>query len=133
MIISTIRAGPYSNYADNQHKTLTIYPSTPGSKVSVDFTSFYLEDYYDYLYIYNGSSTSATLIGSYTSTSGPGTVTSTASDGSLTFEFISDAYVNTYGWEEQFPVLLCQHVPVRFPPVPLFLQLQQPVPVFLSY
>lgn len=90
--------GPSSNYADNENKTFTIYPSTPGSKVTVSFSSFYLEDYYDYLYIYNGSSTSASMIGSYTSTYGPGTITSTAADGSLTFQFISDAYVNTSGW-----------------------------------
>jgi hypothetical protein len=91
--------GAFSVYAANQDKVLTIYPATPGSKVSVSFTSFDVEDGYDSLYIYDGSSTAATLLGSYTGTSGPGTVTSTASDGSLTFVFHSDSYVETDGWE----------------------------------
>ena len=77
--------GPYSNYGSNESKVVTIYPATPGAKVTVNFTSFDLEDYYDYLYVYDGSSTSASYVGAYSGTSGPGTITSTASDGTLTF------------------------------------------------
>lgn len=91
--------GPYSNYSSNESKVITIYPATPGAKVTVNFTSFDLEDYYDYLYVYDGSSTGASYIGAYTGYSGPGTVTSTAADGSLTFEFYSDGNTEYSGWE----------------------------------
>lgn len=91
--------GPYSTYSTSEYKVITIYPATPGAKVTVDFTAFDVEDGWDYLYVYDGSSTSASYIGAYTGYSGPGTVTSTSGDGSLTFEFISDGYYETDGWE----------------------------------
>lgn len=91
--------GPYSNYTTSENRTMTIYPATPGAKVTVNFTSFDVEDGWDSLYVYNGPSTGSTLIGGYTGYSGPGTVTSTSSDGSLTFVFHSDSYWETSGWE----------------------------------
>lgn len=91
--------GSSGSYGTSENYTITIYPSTPGAKVTVDFTSFYLENYYDYLYVYDGSSTAASLIGSYTGSTGPGTVTSTAADGTLTFNFTSDGSVTYSGWE----------------------------------
>jgi hypothetical protein len=91
--------GPNGDYWSNQNTTLTLYPATPGAKVSVTFDSFntqvlYSDAYYntksDILYVYNGNSTSAPQIGAMQGV-GYGTVTSTASDGSLTFQFVSDA------------------------------------------
>lgn len=91
--------GPFSTYSSSENKVITIYPATPGAKVTVNFTSFDVEDGYDYLYVYDGPSTSSSYVGAYTGYSGPGTVTSTSGDGSLTFEFISDSYYETDGWE----------------------------------
>lgn len=90
--------GSSGSYSVSENYTITIYPSTPGAPVSVKFTTFNVESGYDFLYIYNGSSTAAPLMGTYTGTTSPGTKVSTASDGSLTFKFTSDASVVKAGW-----------------------------------
>ncbi len=90
--------GPNANYGDNQDYTLIFYPGSEDAKVCVDFQSFEIESNYDFLYIYDGTSTSATLIGTYTGTNSPGTVTATNADGALTFRFTSDYSVNKPGW-----------------------------------
>lgn len=90
--------GPNANYGDNQDYTLIFYPGSEDAKVCVDFQSFEIESNYDFLYIYDGTSTSATLIGKFTGANNPGTVTATNADGALTFRFTSDYSVNKIGW-----------------------------------
>ena len=90
--------GANSNYGNNQTYTMTFYPGTEGAMVSVNFTQFNTESGYDYLFIYDGTSTSATLIGRYDGTTSPGTVMATNSAGALTFKFTSDSGVNAAGW-----------------------------------
>ncbi|MBR4392373.1 MAG: PKD domain-containing protein, partial [Bacteroidales bacterium] len=90
--------GANSNYGDNLDYTMTFYPETEDASISVAFSEFNTESNYDYLYIYNGTSTSATLIGQYSGTNGPGTVTATNADGALTFRFTSDSNTNRTGW-----------------------------------
>ena len=90
--------GANSNYGNNLNYTMTFYPGTEGAMVSVNFTQFNTESGYDYLYIYDGTSTSATQIGRYDGTSSPGTVMATNSAGALTFKFTSDSYVDAAGW-----------------------------------
>ena len=90
--------GENGNYGSNLDYTLTFYPSTEGAKVSVAFSQFNVESNYDFLYIYDGTSTSATQIGQYTGTTSPGTVTATNEDGALTFRFTSDYSVVKTGW-----------------------------------
>ena len=99
-------------YANNSDDVYTIYPSNPGDVVSVNFTTFDLEQNYDGLYVYNGSSTSATLIssgnlagaipggvpGAFWGTTIPGPFTSTDPCGCLTFRFRSDNTINHAGW-----------------------------------
>jgi gliding motility-associated-like protein len=91
--------GPTGTYSANQNLTLTIMPDIVGGNVIVTFNSFTLENNYDKLFIYNGNSITAPLIGQYTGSTSPGTVTSTAADGSLTFRFTSDGSVQYAGWE----------------------------------
>ena len=90
--------GENENYGNNLDYTLTFYPSTEGAKVTVSFTQFNIEANYDFFYIYDGTSTSATQIGQYTGTTSPETVTATNDDGALTFRFTSDYSVNKTGW-----------------------------------
>ena len=90
--------GPNDNYGNSLSYTLTFYPGSEDAKVCVDFQSFDIESNYDYLYIYDGTSTSATQIGQYTGTNSPGTVTATNAAGALTFRFTSDYSVNKEGW-----------------------------------
>jgi subtilase family serine protease len=91
--------GGTSNYSDNAYGTLTIYPSTAGNHIKLNFTSFSVEGFYDYLYIYDGTSTSATLIGTYTGNNSPGIVYASNASGALTIRFVSDYVVNYPGFE----------------------------------
>jgi hypothetical protein len=92
--------GPTNDYLNNQDVTVTLFPETPGSKISVTFDTFHTQSHYydatniygnysdDILYVYNGNSITDPQVGAMQGI-GYGTVTSTASDGSLTFRFIS--------------------------------------------
>lgn len=87
--------GPNRNYYDNEDYTYTIAPSG-ASSVSLNFSSFSTEANFDSLWLYDGSSTSAPLIGKYTGTSGPGTIHSTG--GAITMRFKSDGATNSTGF-----------------------------------
>ena len=90
-------------YANNESFTMTFFPSTAGTKLNANFTEFDVEPStncnYDKLYIYNGNTTAAPLIGKYCGTNSPGLVESTATDGSLTFKFQSDYSDIFAGWK----------------------------------
>ena len=90
--------GPNNNYNNNRDYTMTFLPGTEGSMIRVSFTEFNTEPGYDYLYVYDGSSTNATEIGRYDGSNGPGEVTATNEAGALTFRFTSDQGVNASGW-----------------------------------
>ena len=91
-------SGPDSNYGNNLNYTMTFYPETEGALMCVAFSQFDTESNYDFLYIYDGTSPSATLIGQYSGSNSPGTVIATNADGALTFKFTSDSYVDATGW-----------------------------------
>jgi hypothetical protein len=94
--------GINSNYSNNESFIRTFIPTIPNQNIRVAFTTFSLEDTWDFLYIYNGSDTTFPEFNSgdgYTGTNSPGTITSTASDGSLTFRFYSDQGVTDTGWQ----------------------------------
>ncbi|MFH6988012.1 S8 family serine peptidase [Flavobacterium collinsii] len=88
----------FGNYGDNLSQTITFKPATAGSSIKVTFSAFALEDEYDYLYVYNGTSTSAPLLGTFTGGTLPPSLTSTAVGGELTFKFTSDGNTNELGW-----------------------------------
>jgi PKD repeat protein len=94
--------GPNGKYQSNEDYTFTFYPVGSNCKTVAQFTFFDLEYQsscnYDWLKIYNGPSTSSTLIGKYCGTTSPGTVTSTHAMGALTFQFHSDYSVTKNGW-----------------------------------
>ena len=90
--------GPNNDYNNNRNYTMTFLPTEPGSMIRATFTQFNTEEGYDYLYIYDGTSTDATQIGRYDGMNSPGEVTATNSDGALTFRFTSDQGVTAPGW-----------------------------------
>ncbi|MBO4567890.1 MAG: T9SS type A sorting domain-containing protein [Bacteroidales bacterium] len=90
--------GPNANYNNNRDFTMIFMPGSPDAKIQIAFQSFEVEDRWDHLYIYDGTSTSATQIGDFTGTNNPGTVTATNAAGALTFRFTSDSSVNKIGW-----------------------------------
>ncbi len=83
------------NYSNLENYTISFCAPSIGQKMVLNFTSFALEKNWDFLYIYDGNSTSSALIGKFNATS-PGTITSTGS--CLTIKFTSDASVNLAGW-----------------------------------
>ena len=91
--------GPNGNYHDRKNYTMTFMPATPGGILEAVFQEFVLEDSYDFLYIYDGTSSSAPSLGTFTGANSPGTVTATNPEGALTFHFTSDYGVNAQGWK----------------------------------
>ena len=91
--------GAAGTYQNNENFTETFYPASAGSMVRMVFNSFNTESGYDYLRIYDGINTSATLIGTYHGTTGPGTVTASNASGALTINFTSDVSITPAGWE----------------------------------
>ena len=88
--------GSGANYSNNQNSIQTFCSSTTGTALQLNFTNFNIENGFDLLFIYNGSSTAAPLIGTYTGTNSPGTVI--ANSGCITLRFTSDAVNNASGW-----------------------------------
>jgi PKD repeat protein/N-acetyl-anhydromuramyl-L-alanine amidase AmpD len=88
--------GATGNYSDDERELYLIQPPN-ASNVTINFNLFDLEANWDYMYIYDGATTSSSLIGIYTGTANPGTVSSTG--GSLLIEFRSDCATNNQGWD----------------------------------
>jgi PKD repeat protein len=95
--------GEINNYGNNQNLTTTFLPKSPQAKISVDFMEFLLESHsscsYDYLKIYDGTSSAAPLLGTWCGTQGPGKIVATNAAGALTFVFHSDNSVAVSGWK----------------------------------
>ena len=95
--------GSDGNYQNNEDFTMTFQPATSGAMIEIEFISFDVEYQsscnYDYLNIYDGSNSNATLIGTFCGTDSPGTVISTDVSGALTFVFHSDYSEIRPGWE----------------------------------
>lgn len=90
--------GTSSNYADLETVVRTIVPNVPNNNIVLTFSEFNFELDYDYLSVYNGNTTAATLLGKYTGTTILGPFTSSAVDGSLTVKYTSDQFLNFSGF-----------------------------------
>ena len=84
--------GGNSNYSNNTYVTTTIAPMNAAS-ITLNFSMFDFEQGYDFLKIYNGSSTASSLIGSYSGTSLPNGGSVTANSGVMTIVQSTDAGV----------------------------------------
>ncbi|WP_264560116.1 gliding motility-associated C-terminal domain-containing protein [Flavobacterium sp. N2270] len=100
--------GASGNYSNSENITTTICPTNAGELVTVTFTSFNIENNWDFLRIYDGNSTAAPLLGTYTGTNMPPAFTSSAANGCLTFNFTSDGSVTGVGWTSN---VTCAPVP----------------------
>lgn len=96
----TDTGGASGNYTNLQSWVRTMTPNNSGLKLRVTFSSFNLENNWDYLYIYNGPNEFSIPLtpDGLTGTTNPGVYNSTAFDGSLTFKFYSDQAVVASGW-----------------------------------
>lgn len=87
--------GPTRNYYNNERFVYTIAPEN-ASIVSLDFSSFSLEAGFDSLYVYDGLTVLAPLIGGYSGSTSPGIINS--SGNALTIQFHSDGATTSTGW-----------------------------------
>ncbi len=87
--------GAAGNYTNDERK-LTLIQPVGATSITLNFTAFNTELNWDYLFIYDGATTSSPLIGQYTGTASPGTVSS--SGGSMLLEFRSDCATVAAGW-----------------------------------
>jgi gliding motility-associated-like protein len=101
------------NYVNNANVTQTICSPTAGQCITLQFTAFNLENNFDYLRIYNGTSAAAPLLATLTGTTIPGQITSTT--GCLTLVFTSDGSVTSTGWVANVICAPCSSPP---PPPP---------------
>lgn len=100
----TDSGGQTGNYGDNETVIKTFYPTT-GNSLTMTFTEFSLEQGYDFMYVYNGPSTSSPLFSNGDALTGntlPATFTSTHSSGAITVRFVSDPAENHSGWKANF-------------------------------
>jgi hypothetical protein len=91
---------------------MTFMPADTSKSVQAVFSLFDLEAdgcIYDWLKIYDGTSTSSNLLGTWCGNSSPGTVVAYNATGALTFQFHSDVSVVGQGWVAS---LSCVDTPV---------------------
>jgi len=108
--------GSENSYSDNESYVITFLPEMEGKAIQANFLSFNVESHtscdYDKLLVYNGSTLSSELIGTYCGSQSLGTISATNSEGALTFKFTSDGGVTDLGWEAQirsYEVILSGH------------------------
>ena len=94
---ATFSDGP-GQYENHRLLLLTLAPDTPGTKISVTFTSFQLDDFLGF-YDGGGATSPADREDFATGELLDITITSTSDDGKLTFQFYSDEEGTDEGWE----------------------------------
>lgn len=102
--------GSTGTYSASQNLTMTFCSNQPGSQISFNFTAFDLEDYFDYIQIYDGVGTGGTqLVVDGTNTMLQGQTIESQGSGCLTFVFTSDGSVEHAGWAASISCTLpCQ-------------------------
>ena len=91
----------HENYGDDERR-IWVVESDANTKISLAFSSFELEDDYDFLWIYDGNNVYAPKIGRW-NTQSPGVVTS--SGNAMCVEFRSDCATTAAGWRAHWTAL----------------------------
>ena len=92
----------HQNYGDDERK-IWVIRGPEESTIQLDFSSFSLEDEYDFLWIYDGDNVYAPKIGRW-NTQSPGRVQS--SGNVMCVEFRSDCATTDAGWEASWKALM---------------------------
>lgn len=88
-----------ANYTDNLSCRWLIQP-TAATTVTLNFSAFNTETTNDIVNIYDGNTTSATLLGTFSGTAIPSAITSTG--GRMLVEFITNGSINNSGWDASY-------------------------------
>lgn len=91
--------GASANYGNDERK-FWLFTKPGTTNITLSFTSFNLENNYDYLIIYNGGSVNSPLVGKYTGTVSPGPLVSV--NDSVLVEFRSDCATTSAGWAANY-------------------------------
>ncbi len=98
--------GPDNHYSNNEDNIMTFYPAEPDHKLEFEFLKFEVEAHddcqWDWLAIYDGESTDASLIGKYCGNNSPESFMASNEAGAITFHFKSDGSITKPGWEAIF-------------------------------
>ena len=108
--------GPGGIYTNNEFSTYTYCPSTPGEKITMTFSSFSVEQNFDFLTVFNGPTVGSPSLGTFTGNVNPGTFTSTDPGGCLTIRWTSDFSIVGPGWAATLRCGLPQPPPPPPPP-----------------
>ena len=101
--------GAGANYPNNADVTQTICSGVPNQCVTLSFTSFNTEATFDRLSIYDGTNTTADLLGVFSGFTVPQPVSSTTnSTGCLTLVFSTNGSVNNSGFQANLSCAVCQ-------------------------
>lgn len=92
----TDAGGSAGNYANSQDCRFLIQPDD-AAEITLSFSSFSYESGFDYLYIFDGSSTGGTFLGRFTGSSIPASLTATS--GAMYIVHISDSIITAAGFE----------------------------------
>jgi gliding motility-associated-like protein len=100
------------NYLDNETYIMTLCSDGSGNSLNIGFGTLFDIDPSDTLFVYDGASVGAPLIGAYNNNNILiGVSTLTSGDGCLTFKFVSDGAVTGAGWKGIVNCLtICQPV-----------------------
>jgi len=94
--------GIQSSYSDNEHHTMTFLPEGTNKVLKATFISFDIENSADcsndWLRVYDGTVTTAPILGTYCGSELPGILMASNAEGALTFEFQSNGMTNGSGW-----------------------------------
>lgn len=93
--------GSSGNYSNDERK-IYLFTQSGATNIQLTFTSFGLENTWDYLYIYNGGSVWSPQVGVYTGTNSPGTIS--VNNDSLLVEFRSDCATTGIGWAANYTI-----------------------------
>ncbi|MEJ5049078.1 M12 family metallo-peptidase [Chryseobacterium culicis] len=108
----TDSGGLSGGYSNNEKLTKTFYPLS-NSKLTLYFSEFNLENFKDFMYVYNGPTAGSPLFpngNNLTGTLPPGPFVSTDPTGAITVEFFSNEYGTGNGWNAGF---LCKFLGVE--------------------
>ncbi len=89
-------SGPTGQYLGNAHCGWLISPDDSITSITLSFNRFDLENNHDYVTVYDGSDTTAAILGSFTGSDLPSAVSSSA--GKMFIKFTSDNNGNSGGW-----------------------------------
>ncbi len=109
---TTFSSGTYGNNLDNKYRYC---PTSGGNCIQAAFSSFNMENGYDYMHIYDGPSVASPLIGSYTGGTSPGTINTSGGNtsGCLTLRVTSDGSSSGSGWDVSLSCIGCSALPVE--------------------